>query len=309
MMASTYVVTGSSGFIGRALVSSLGRRGLPTLGVGRTAMPGVDVAVGEIDGRTEWRHVLHRGDCVVHTAGRAHVLRDTAVDPIASFRRVNVEGTRRLAMHAAEVGVRRLVFISSIGVNGVSTDGRPAFASTDLPAPVEPYGQSKWEAELQLRDIEARTGLEVVIVRPPLVYGPGVQANFRRLIKLAQSGLPLPLGGIENRRSLVALDNLLDLLIVCAERPVAAGKTMLVSDDEDLSTPDLLRRIGNAMNVPVRLFPVPRLVLLQGSSLVGRRGEAERLLGSLQVDIGDTRRLLDWTPPITLDEGLRRTVV
>jgi len=307
-MSGICLVTGASGFIGRALLRELIRRGVPAQGVSRVIESGIDFAVGEIDAQTDWLPVLANVNCVFHAAGRAHVLRDTARDPIASFRRVNVDGTRRLGMQAAEAGVKRLVFISSIGVNGISTDGRGAFCSEDMPAPVEPYGQSKWEAEQALREIEARTGLEVVIVRPPLVYGPGVQANFRRLIRLVQRGSPLPLGGVDNRRSLVALDNLLDMLILCAEHPAASGKTLLVSDDEDLSTTDLLRRLGAAMGVQVRLLPVPRAVLLQAARLIGRRGEAERLLGSLQVEIGPTRKLLGWTPPISVDEGIRRTV-
>jgi nucleoside-diphosphate-sugar epimerase len=307
-MSGTYLVTGASGFVGRALLGELQRRGLTAHGAGRVVAPGVDLAVGEIDAQTEWRPVLANVDCVIHAAGRAHVLRDTAADPLASFRRVNVEGTRHLALQSAEAGVRRLVFISSIGVNGVSTDGRGPFSGEDLPKPVEPYGRSKWEAEQALREVATCTGLDVVIVRPPLVYGPGVQANFRRLISLVQRGWPLPLGGVRNRRSLVALDNLVDMLIRCASDPAAAGETFLVSDDDDLSTPDLLRRLGAAMGVPVRLLPIPRAILLQGARLIGRRGEAERLLGSLQVDIRRTRELLGWRPVVSVDEGLRRTV-
>ena len=270
--------------------------------------PGIYFGVGEIDSQTEWRPALVGVTCVLHAAGRAHILRDAAANPLAEFRRVNVEGTRRLALQAAEAGVQRLVFISSIGVHGISTDRRGPFTFEDRPAPIEPYGQSKLEAELALQEIAASTGLEVVIVRPPLVYGPGVRANFLRLMNLVQRGLPLPLGGLNNRRSLVALDNLVDLLICCARHPAAVGETFLVSDDDDLSTPDLLRRIGAAMGVPVRLVPMPRWLLLQGARLIGRRGEAERLLGSLQVDIRHTRELLGWEPPISVDEGIRRAV-
>jgi nucleoside-diphosphate-sugar epimerase len=308
LMNGRCLVTGASGFIGSALLREFRRRGLPALGASRLAEQESEWAIGEIDGVTEWRSALDGVQCVVHTAGRAHVLRDAEADPLGAFRRVNVEGTWRLATQAAETGVRRLVFISSIGVNGISTNGRGPFTSRDVPAPIEPYGQSKLEAELVLQEIAASTELEVVIVRPPLVYGPGVRANFLRLVKLVQRGWPLPLGGVDNRRSLVALDNLVDMLICCTAHPAAAGETFLVSDNDDLSTPDLLGRVGAALGMPVRLVPMPRWLLLQGARLIGRRGEAERLLGSLQVDIRHTRELLGWEPPISVDEGIRRAV-
>jgi len=308
MMPESYLVTGASGFVGGRLLGELRRRGIRAFGVGRTTAPGIGFGVGEIDAHTEWRPVLAGIDCVLHAAGRAHILRDAAANPLAEFRRVNVEGTRRLALQAAEAGVKRLVFISSIGVNGISTDRRGPFTSQDLPAPIEPYGQSKLEAELALQESAASTGLEIVIVRPPLVYGPGVGANFLRLMNLVRRGLPLPLGGINNRRSLVALDNLVDLLIHCAQHPASVGETFLVSDDDDLSTPDLLRHLGTAMGVPVRLFPMPRWLLLMGARLIGRRGEAERLVGSLQADIQHTREVLGWEPVVSVREGLRRTV-
>jgi nucleoside-diphosphate-sugar epimerase len=307
-MKGRCLVTGASGFIGRALLRELKRKGLPAHGASRDAQEGAVWTIGEIDGTTDWRSALDGVRCVIHTAGRAHILRDEDADPIGAFRRVNVDGTRRLALQAAESGVRRLVFISSIGVNGISTDGRGPFTSVDPPAPIEPYGQSKLEAEVVLRDIGASTGLEIVIVRPPLVYGPGVRANFLRLVKLVQRRWPLPLAGVNNRRSLVALDNLVDLLICCIDHPAAAGETFLVSDNEDLSTPDLLRRVGAALGVGVRLVPGPRWMLLQGARLFGRRTEVERLLGSLQVDTRRTRELLGWEPRISVDEGILRTV-
>lgn len=307
-MAGRYLVTGATGFVGGALLNELKRRKADAVGVGRTIRSGIDFGVGEVDAHTEWRRALCGVDCVVHAAGRAHILRDAEEDPLAAFRRVNVEGTRRLAIQAVESRVRRLVFISSIGVNGISTDGRGPFTHEDLPAPSEPYGQSKLQAEVALQEIAASTGLEVVIIRPPLVYGPGVGANFLRLLRLVRRGWPLPLDGIDNRRSLVALDNLVDMLICSSDHVAAAGNTFMVSDDDDISTPDLLRRLGAAMGIHVRLLRVPRTMLLQGARLIGRRGEAERLLGSLQVDIRRTQRLLGWTPPISVDEGIRRTV-
>ena len=308
LMNGRCLVTGASGFIGRALLRELGRKGRPAHGASRRAQQEAEWTIGKIDGSTDWRSALDGVRCVIHTAGRAHVLRDEDADPLGAFRRVNVEGTRRLALQAAESGVRRLVFISSIGVNGISTDGRGPFTCGDRPAPVEPYGQSKLEAEIVLHEIGASTGLEIVIVRPPLVYGPGVRANFLRLVKLVQRGWPLPLGGVDNRRSLVVLDNLVDLLICCMDHPAAAGETFLVSDNEDLSTPDLLRRVGVALGMRVRLVAMPRWMLLQGARLVGRLGEVERLLGSLQVDIRRTRELLGWEPRISVDEGIRHAV-
>ena len=308
MIEGSCLVTGASGFIGSALLREMALRGVSVRGASRLGQQTGEWLVGDINAETDWRPALAGVSCIVHTAGRAHVLRDVEADPLGAFRRVNVDGTLRLATQAVETGVRRLVFISSIGVNGISTDGRGPFTSDDEPSPIEAYGQSKLEAELALRAIAARTGLEVVVVRPPLVYGSGVRANFRRLMNLVQRRLPLPLGSVVNRRSLVALDNLVDMLICCAVHPVAAGETFLVSDDDDLSTPDLLRRLGVAMGVPVRLFPAPRWLLLQGARLIGKRGEAERLLGSLQVDIRRTRELLGWEPLISVDEGLRRAV-
>jgi len=307
-MTDRYLITGASGFVGSALLRELQRRNMAAVGVGRISSPEIKFGVSEMDSQTEWRTALTGVTCVLHAAGRAHILRDAAANPLAEFRRVNVEGTRRLALQAAEAGVQRLVFISSIGVNGISTDRRGPFTFEDRPAPIEPYGQSKLEAELVLQEIAASTGLEVVIVRPPLVYGPGVRANFLRLMNLVQRGWPLPLGGVNNRRSLVALDNLADVLIRCAQHPAAVGKIFLVSDGDDLSTPDLLRRLGASMGVPVRLVPMPRWLLLQGARMIGRRGEAERLLGSLQVDIRHTRKMLGWEPPISVDEGIRRAV-
>jgi nucleoside-diphosphate-sugar epimerase len=307
-MSSACLVTGAKGFIGGAVLKEMARRGIEATGASRTAASSRCRAVGEIDGETDWRPVLERVGCVVHAAGRAHILRDASADPLSSFRRVNVAGTRRLAVQAAEAGVRRVVFISSIGVNGISTDGRGPFTADDVPTPAEAYGLSKWEAEKVLFEVAAETGLEVVIVRPPLVYGPAVKANFLRLIRLVGRGWPLPLGGVRNLRSLVALSNVVDLLICCVQRPEAVGRTFLVSDGEDLSTPELLRRLGTALGVNVRLFSVPDWLLLGSARLAGRGKEVERLVGSLQVDIALTMEVLGWQPVMSVDEGLRVTV-
>jgi nucleoside-diphosphate-sugar epimerase len=264
------------------------------------------VVVGGIDGNTDWQHVLTGGEVVVHLAARVHVMADKSSDPVHEYRNTNVEGTLNLAQQAATAGVRRFVFVSSIKVNGEATKTGHSFSADDSPAPLDPYGVSKMEAELGLREIAAKTGMEVVIIRPPLVYGPGVKANFQTMVRWLSRGVPLPLGAINNKRSLVALDNLVDLIVTCISHPAAANQTFLVSDGEDLSTTQLLRRMGQAMGKSVRLIPVPPALLKAGAALVGKPELAQRLCGSLQVDISKTRQLLGWNPPITVDEGLRR---
>ncbi len=234
-------------------------------------------------------------------------MRETASDALQAYRVVNVAGTRNLAEQAAALGVKRLVYLSSIKVNGERTEGESRFARNDEPLPEDPYGISKWEAEQALWDVSARTGLEVVVVRPPLVYGPGVKGNFWRLLRLVASGVPLPLGAVCNRRSLVGLDNLVDLLTRCVDHPAAAGQTFLVSDNHDLSTPALICRLARALGKSPRLLPVPPSMLRLAGSITGKAAEVERLIGSLQVDITHTREVLNWIPPMSVDEGLRKT--
>jgi UDP-glucose 4-epimerase len=244
---------------------------------------------------------------VVHLAARTHVTRDRADDPLAEFRRVNVEGTLNLARLAAAAGVRRFVFVSSIKVNGDHTlPGRP-FTADDAPAPTDAYGLSKHEAEIGLRRVAHSTDLELVVIRPVLVYGPGVKANFLTMMRWVSRGVPLPLGAIHNKRSLVASSNLVDLIIVCLGHPAASGQTFLVSDGEDLSTTTLLRRLAKALGRPARLIPIPAALLSTGAGLVGKAAWARRLCGSLQVDIGKTRDLLGWNPPLKLDDALSKT--
>jgi nucleoside-diphosphate-sugar epimerase len=288
---NTIAVTGATGFIGRALVEQLAKRQFYAHQVQRFSL--------EIVG----------AECVVHCAARAHIIHDEALDPLTQYRRVNVQGTLNLARQAAAEGVKRFVFISSIGVNGTYTHGSCRFTSDDVPNPTENYAVSKWEAEQGLWEIAFQTGMEVVVVRPPLVYGPGVKGNFARLLKLVHSGVPLPLAAVNNRRSFIGLDNLVDLLIRCVDHPKAAGQTLLVSDNHDLSTPELLRLIANAMGRPARLFPVPVSLLRLCGRMLGRLNEVDRLVGSLQVDSTATRSLLDWTPPVSVQEGIRKMVV
>lgn len=311
-MTKAIAVTGASGFVGQALCADLRSRGMLVRPLVR-AVPSLPtdaetVAVGDIGAETDWSAALAGVDCVIHCAARAHVLKERAVNPLAAFRVVNVVGTRKLAEKAATMGVRRLIFLSSIGVLGVNTNGREPFSIADSPAPRENYGISKWEAEETLWQVAAQTDLEVVVIRPPLVYGPGVRANFLRLLQLVKCGLPLPLGAVDNLRSLVSLDNLVDLLIRCVDHPSAAGHTFLVSDDHDISTPELIFNLADLMGRKARLLPVPPRMLRLGGRLLGRLPEIERLIGSLQVNILHTRERLNWTPPMSVEEGLYRTV-
>ncbi|HMM71409.1 MAG TPA: SDR family oxidoreductase [Rhodocyclaceae bacterium] len=308
------LVTGAGGFVGQRLCAHLGRSGwrvrqahrlLPR--ASRLAPGSAQVQVGEIGLDTDWRHALDGMESVVHLAARVHVTKDASPAPLAEFRRVNVMGTDDLARQSAAAGVRRFVYLSSVKVNGESTQPGRAFTALDAPAPEDPYGISKSEAEKALRRIADKTGMEVVIVRPPLVYGPGVRANFESMMRWLARGVPLPLAAVvNNRRSLVAIDNLVDLIDTCLRHPQAAHRTFLVSDGEDLSTADLLRRLGRAMGRPARLFHVPTGLLELGAALLRQDAACRRLCGSLQVDIAPTREILGWAPPLSVDEGLRR---
>lgn len=306
------LLTGATGFVGAALIERLAR-----IGDGRiractrdatAKFPGA-VETFVIDGlskQTCWDHAFDKVNVVVHAAARVHVMNETAADPLQEFRRVNVEGTLHLARCAALAGVSRFVFISSIKVNGEATQPGQVFSESDIPAPSDPYGISKLEAEQGLFALSRETGMEVVVIRPPLVYGPGVGANFLSMMRWLRRGIPLPLGAIKNRRSLVALENLADLVAVCAEHPAAAGQVWLAGDGEDLSTSQLLLRMGQALGKPARLLPVPAWMLEAACAAIGKRGFAQRLCGSLQVDISKARQVLGWVPPLSVDEGLRR---
>jgi len=303
------LVTGANGFVGGALMNALTSAGLDPRGVARkrNAERGW-IVVPSIDAATNWDDAVRGVDCVVHLAARVHVMHESSADPLAECRRINVDGTLNLARQAARRGVRRFLFVSSVKVNGEATEEEAPFHADDPPNPSDPYGISKHEAERGLRSIAAETGMEVVIIRPVLVYGPGVKGNFLSLLKWVHSGVPLPLGASKNRRSLVSLDNLVDLIVTCLRHPAAANQTFLVSDGEDVSTADLLRRTANAMGKKARLIRVPIAVMQAGASLFGRGDIALRLFQSLQVDIAKTRELLHWSPPATLDQSLRNTV-
>jgi len=317
------LVTGASGFVGRALSTELFRLGCDVRATARNSVVHsssllyAPLAVGEIGRTTNWLNALCGVDSVVHLAARVHVMRDTAIDPMDAFRQVNVIGTLNLARQAAVSGVRRFIYLSSIKVNGEATEfshsnlfpngKRSCFCEDGDISPQDGYALSKWEAEQGLWKIAQETSMEIVIIRPPLVYGPGVKANFHTMMKWLCKGLPLPLGAIQNKRSLIALDNLVNLIITCLDHPAAANQVFLAGDGEDLSTPELLRRLGLALGRPARLLPVPVSLLKAGAALLGRGDIAQRLCGSLQVDISKARNALGWNPPISVDEGLRRT--
>lgn len=307
------MVTGASGFIGQELCAELIRRQHSVKAIVRDESKIKDLRylnakVADIGSETNWIAALQDINVVVHLAARVHVMNDKAFDPLEAFRKVNTAGTLNLARQAAAAGVKRFVFVSTIKVNGeVTMPGRP-FRADDVPEPLDPYAVSKLEAEQSLRELEAQTGMEVVVVRPPLVYGPGVGANFASMMRWVARGFPLPLGAIHNARSMVALDNLVDLLVICLNHPAAAGQTFLVSDGEDVSTTELIRCTSNAMGKKTLLLPLPSSVLELGATMMGKRDVVQRLCGSLQVDIEKTRRLLGWSPPLTLDQGLKKAV-
>lgn len=302
------LVTGAEGFIGRELVEVLKQNGINVVAATRGLKHGF-FATGDISSTTDWRSGLKGCDVVVHLAARVHQGNERAADPLLAFRQVNVDGTLNLARQAAEAGVRRFLFLSSIKVNGEATRIGHPFTVDDVPSPQDAYSISKWEAEQNLRKMAFDTALEMVFIRSPLVYGVGAKGNFASMVNCLARGIPLPLGAvIHNRRSLVSLGNLIDLIVTCLDHPAASNRTFLISDGEDLSTADLLRRLAIAMGKPARLFSVPPSWLQVVASLVGKPDIARRLLGNLQVEISYTCRTLRWTPPISVDQGFSQAV-
>lgn len=304
------LLTGANGFLGSRLATALHSKPGVNLTAAvrrRTEIPAAHIVeVQGLDANTDWSTTLAGQQVVIHVAARAHIMKDEVVDPLAEYLRINADGTLNLARQAAAAGVRRFIFISSIKVNGEQTPLGKPFTAEDAAVPEDAYGISKLEAEQGLQQLASEIGMEVVIIRPPLVFGPGVKGNFAAVIKLVRGGFPLPLGSIHNQRSLVAVDNLVDLIITCIDHPAAANEVFLAGDGEDLSTTVLLQGIARAMGKPSRLIPVPASFLILVATLLGKKPVAQRLLGSLRVDISKARDLLGWEPPISVEEGLRR---
>jgi nucleoside-diphosphate-sugar epimerase len=311
---SNLLITGANGFIGRALISKLS---LQTNYFIRASVRKKTIQFPrqievfenmEASSNTNWNDALRDIDAVVHLFARVHVMHDKVIDPLLEFRNINVNATIALAKTAAKLGIKRFIFLSSVKVNGESTFHKP-FSESDLPHPQDAYAISKWEAEEALKKISKDTGMELVIIRSPLVYGPNVKANFLKMMQYIKRGIPLPLGAIKNKRSLISIDNLVDFIATTISHPNAAHQTFLISDDEDISTTDLLRRIGKHIGKPVRLIPLHPKILSFLFKILGRQDFSDRLLGSLEVDITKAKKLLAWSPPKTLDEGIRATVI
>lgn len=309
----TVLVTGANGFIGKELVEKLLDTDYLVRGQVRSSPETLKSSerlawyvTGDLSQQNDFS-MVDGIDTVVHLAGRAHVMRETSEDPLAEFRRANVSATKLLATEAAKRGVRRFIFISSIGVNGNATYGHP-FTENSLPAPHNSYAISKWEAELELMRISRETDIEVVILRPPLVYGPGAKANFQRLLHAVEQGWPLPFGAIQNRRSLLYLGNLVDAIQVCIEHPNAAGQTFLLADGEPVSTPELINALARALGRRARLLDVPLSILKLLGTLLGKQSSIVQLTSSLCVDSSAIRSRLGWTPPFSMEAGLAATV-
>lgn len=309
-MKPTVLVTGANGFVGRNLCPELQAQGWQVRAAvrrrGQAPQACQECLVADLGPETDWQAAVSGCDTVVHLSARVHVMQETAADPMAEFRRANVEGSLALAQAAIAAGVKRLVFVSTVKVHGEGA-GSHAYTEQDVPLPEDPYGLSKWEAEQALTTLAQHSGLELVILRPPLVYGPGVGANFRRLMHISAKGLPLPLAAIRNRRSLLFVGNLCHAIGHCLRHPAAVGATYLVSDDEVVSTPELFRRMARQAGAPDRLWPLPPLVLRLLGLLTGKSAEIFRLTESLEIDSSLIRRQLGWQAPFSMDQGLAVT--
>lgn len=305
------LLTGATGFVGGALLESLVSQGVQVVAPTRRPLEpprsGLETPrICDIDRRTDWRAALAGVDAVIHCASRVHVMHETSADAAAAFRRTNVEGSLALADQAKSLGVRRFVFVSSIKVNGEKTEVGQVFRSSDRPAPTDPYAISKFETEVELGRLFSGSGTELVIVRPPMVYGPGVKGNLQALVHLVRRGIPLPLAAIRNRRSLISLDNLVSVIERCAAHPNAAGATFLVSDGDDVSTPDLVKWIGDGLGIPAHLLYCPESLLVLGARVLRKSEQLRRLTGNLQIDSSPVRAALDWRPSSTPREGIIR---
>lgn len=303
------LVTGGTGFLGRSLIGQLSPHCVSVLGRHQLESNESAHHYGVIDNKSSYIQALINKEVLIHCAARVHIMDDNSSNPLEAFREVNTHGTLNLAKQAADAGVKRFIFISSIKVNGESTELGLPFKPDDVFTPEDPYGLSKYEAEIGLRKIAEETGMEVVIIRPPLVYGPGVKANFAALMKLSSFGLPLPLGGItDNLRSMVFVENLVDLIVTCLDHHNAANKVFLVSDDEDISTTGMLKLFSQSFGKSGFMIPMPASWFELLGKVTGKNSVIERLCGSLQVDITDTKNSLNWKPPISINDGFLRTV-
>ena len=301
-------LTGGAGFLGSSLLGTAIDKKIRCFGRNKpSSVLESSFYQGEINSITNYSAFVKDVDCVIHCAARVHVMNDSSCDPLADFREVNTYGTLNLARQAADAGVKRFIFISSIKVSGEGTTLNLPYKSSDEPCPVDPYGISKYEAEVGLKEIALETGMEVVIIRPVLVYGPDVKANFLNMMKWLNKNIPLPLGAIHNKRSLVSLDNLVDLIVTCIDHPKAANETFLVSDDRDVSTTELLQLLGSALGKRPLLLPVPMGAINFVAKLLGKSDFSQRLCGSLQVDINYTKETLGWKPPHSLEQSLLKT--
>lgn len=307
------LLTGATGFVGNAVLTQLIQNGLSVRTYGRRepakSISNISHVTGAIDGDTDYRLALENINVVIHCAAQAYIMNSLASDCSDIYHNINIYGTLNLARQAISAGVKRFIFISSIKVNGESTIDMQPFNHACLPAPEDSYGRSKQAAEDGLRSLVANSAMELVVIRPPLVYGPGVKGNFGSLLALAKKNLPLPLGAINNQRSMVALSNLVDLIMTCIAHPHAANQTFLVSDDHDISTTQLLEMMTRALGQSPRLLPVPMSWLRLAGKLTGKQAVIERLCGNLQVDISHTKTILGWQPPISLEEGIKRCFI
>lgn len=308
-LSKKILITGATGFVGRRVLEQLSKSNAKLVAFGRNAPANdCDFVRGELTGTANYSDAVEGCDVIIHIAGRAHVMNENKDQSLELYREINVAATLALARQAAAAGAKRFIFISSIKVNGEQTQNGHAFLSNDAPAPKDHYGISKSEAEIGLRSVAEETGMEVVIIRPPLVYGPGVKANFAAMLRLTSKNLPLPFGAIHNKRSLVALDNLVDLILVCIEHPAAANQTFLVSDDHDISTTELLSMMVRAYGKTPLFIPVPVSLFIAVGKLTGKQNIVNRLCGDLQVDINHTKQVLGWTPQVSVEDGIRRCI-
>lgn len=306
------LLTGSTGFVGSVIIEQFKSSDFqlcPLVRYIKDDSPQNAIKIGDIDVNTDYSGALSDVDVVIHVAARAHIMSDESSDPLAEYRKVNVEGSENLARQAAAVGVKRFVFISSVKVSGESTTAKSQYSELMRPAPEDAYGQSKYEAEEVLKQVAVDTGMEVVIIRPPLVYGAGVKANFLSLLKLSSLSIPLPFGAVNNKRSMIYVENLVDFIIRCIDHPNAANQTFLVSDGEDLSLKSLITYIRKAMGKSPLLLPVPIGLFKLAGKLTGKSGVVDRLVGDLQVDSSKACELLDWTPPYSVEQGIAATVL